>query len=977
MSRFIYHRLPEKKFPLDSVAEAFRKLCRDDAAAGMPNDASGFLLAVQTAEAKRLLSERIAREFAPEGGVFGLNLLTPASLFRPPEPSPANDMEVLSAWLRVFDEIDFADFPDLLPNPESFDANLKWRFGLAESLQRLRLELAAEACPVREVAARLNEAARKQGGEEMWNKSAQWEQLTRLEEIYLRRFSAERPDPAAFQLDSIERPWLPSGVRGIVFALCPNPLPAAMAAAKRLPDDVRVHILLSGAEDEDAFDVWGRPDPDYWKKKILSIPDSAFHKFLKPEDQARKILAIYPKQDAEKPAAIGVLDPEILDAVDEAQRLSGGKDFYLPRQLTLKELPLTRLFSALADFMNDDPSFDATAALFRDPAVVAVLSPAGNGACGDGEILSLLDRLQKSAILETFSGLRREVARRRKSGGARKNELAALERLDAMLQVLDGWRRMRKDGLLDALVSVFSEIAARIPAHRYRKFDEEALAVFRKAVRDARALADVSDEMRLQLIRRELDRTTLPDRINPDAKTDLCGFLELPWRTDVPLLIAGCNEEMFDGGVQDDAFLPDRVRTLLGFRDRAFYFGVSVFQMNLLIQPRPAGGVVFFFGASSSSGDPLKPARAFFQTTDEELPARAELLFGNACMEETTGAVSPGKRETTYLIRKAPKRAEAVMSITGFKAYLQCPFRYYFDRILGSEILEDRNMELDDLDYGNLAHEALRRLCRDNEARRLEPDSIDFLLGRLFERIETGGRSGIPYLQRELIASSLRSFARIQLEELAAGWRVVLLEAACDFPWSELYQRSFPDEPAESWRARIRIKGRIDRIDRHPERGWRILDYKTSKKGEPPDATHWAKRRSVAPEEEWKRVAGTDSCVWTDLQLPLYVAALAAGFVRGAAPGANEPIQAGYFNLPLAFSETGIKLFDDLFSDPLRLASAIRTADEILRRAFLNPVFEPPSLPSLLDPLYQMIGNYRKEGVLRIPHFERGELYDL
>ena len=73
----------------------------------------------------------------------------------------------------------------------------------------------------------------------------------------------------------------------------------------------------------------------------------------------------------------------------------------------------------------------------------------------------------------------------------------------------------------------------------------------------------------------------------------------------------------------------------------------------------------------------------------------------------------------------------------------------------------------------------------------------------------------------------------------------------------------------------------------------RVIDYKTSDKGVSPLAAHVrsARRDETAP--DWARftVDGKD-LVWTDLQLPLYLEALAGEM--GVAVGA------GYFNLPKA-----------------------------------------------------------------------------
>ena len=79
------------------------------------------------------------------------------------------------------------------------------------------------------------------------------------------------------------------------------------------------------------------------------------------------------------------------------------------------------------------------------------------------------------------------------------------------------------------------------------------------------------------------------------------------------------------------------------------------------------------------------------------------------------------------------------------------------------------------------------------------------------------------------------------------------------------------------------IKGRIDRIDRHDEFGYRIADYKTGDAGKSPDKTHV--------------YAGE----WVDLQLPLY-----RGLVRTIGiDDSDVNIALGYINLAKKARDTG------------------------------------------------------------------------
>jgi len=110
----------------------------------------------------------------------------------------------------------------------------------------------------------------------------------------------------------------------------------------------------------------------------------------------------------------------------------------------------------------------------------------------------------------------------------------------------------------------------------------------------------------------------------------------------------------------------------------------------------------------------------------------------------------------------------------------------------------------------------------------------------------------------------------------------------------------FPLRPP--WRSRDwSVSGKIDRVDRNERTGAvRVLDYKTSDRAVaprgrplPPAAARWFGTPGA------QRGAGsclaTFEWVWTDLQLPLYVQAVAAEF--------GNDVACGYFNLPKATGE--------------------------------------------------------------------------
>ncbi len=209
------------------------------------------------------------------------------------------------------------------------------------------------------------------------------------------------------------------------------------------------------------------------------------------------------------------------------------------------------------------------------------------------------------------------------------------------------------------------------------------------------------------------------------------------------------------------------------------------------------------------------------------------------------------------------------------------------------EAVDPIKSELDALDFGTLCHAALEAMGQESALRDCTDAGVlrEFLLAALAK--ETTRRFGaeltLPLIvQVESARQRLMRAAEVQAQSRANGWVI------------ESVERKFVLEVAG-----LRVSGKIDRIDRHERTGAvRVLDYKTSDRpAQPRDAHLRAIRRDESmPEFARCSVAGRAQ-VWSDLQLPLYLRALAAEF-----PG---EITGGYFNLPKAATETGIALWED------------------------------------------------------------------
>jgi hypothetical protein len=170
-------------------------------------------------------------------------------------------------------------------------------------------------------------------------------------------------------------------------------------------------------------------------------------------------------------------------------------------------------------------------------------------------------------------------------------------------------------------------------------------------------------------------------------------------------------------------------------------------------------------------------------------------------------------------------------------------------------------------------------------------------------------------LQIEQLRDRLRAFASWQADQTRQGWRI-------DRGLTERRVEAVLNVDGEPFT----LIGRIDRVDRHPELGSRLLDYKFGDSGDRPEKTH---RRGPVNDKQW-----------IDLQLPLYRhLAAAIGMDAGT-------IQLGYVVLPKKLTDVRAQMADWSDDD---VAAADALAYEVIR-AVRGGIFWPPGDP--LDSLH-------------------------
>jgi ATP-dependent helicase/nuclease subunit B len=836
-------------------------------------------------------------------------LLTPP----PADPRVASELHSLLAWCTVLKAVPPDECAAFLGPRQGEAASTGWALQTARRLQALRQELADGALTIADVAARGSQLV----------ESDRWAAMAELDARYgaqLAAWGLQDALGAALTYAREGRP--PDGLRHVVLACVPDPPRLLLLLVERWAAlGLQGTVLTAGPNAPDAaadlFDAWGCPLLEGWQRREIDLADADLHLLATPEDQARCVADLIDRaKQAAPPApapagpliAIGAPDGETIAPL-QRELESRGLTVFNPQNRPFEDTRLFRLLRTLLEFRKRG-GYAETAALFRHPDVSASFGQTA-------ALLRELDACQAGCLPVTLDDL---------AARARHPPLT-----QAVRQAL-AWRQTLRCGSLGAALRV---VLQEIYAQRQLTVGDPDDEVFRQSVEcldaalreldETAAAGYAGDEAADALLTRLQGASLKPERQDEDL--DLEGWLELAWNPAPLLFVTGMNEGLVPDGRIADVFLPDTLRRELALRDDRQRLARDGYLLATLVAQRRQGGrVILLAGRTSLAGDPLRPSRLLFRCPDERLVARVAALYRDVPPSRNASAFTTSFKLKPALIATADRRSLSRLSPTAFRDYLRCPLRFYLKRVLGMEPLDDLAREPDALAFGNLIHDVLRDMARSADRPWACGDA-----GQLAQWLETAlvrrvaGQYGPqPWLgvvlAREAAVGRLRAFALRQVAWHAQGW---MIEAG----GGEV------DKSCEIGGARI--EGRIDRIDRHPSGRLCVLDYKTSEKADPPEATHLRPARSEEPLEEAVVPAALAQAKrdrrWIDLQLPLY-----REMVRGAT---GLDVSVGYVCLGAAQGDTGFKLWDD-YSDDLH-ARAMTCAAAVVRRIG-DGIFWPP-----------------------------------
>jgi ATP-dependent helicase/nuclease subunit B len=843
-----------------------------------------------------------------------------------------------------------------LPVAPQRDDTPRW-LAIGQTLRRLHLELAADGLDCAKV---LKSAADVEG----FTEDSRWRALCQLQEWYLKTLDGLKLwDIQTARLVAIENREITTN-REIVLLGTVDLNRAQRQMLDQIADRV-TSLIVAPRELADRFDEYGCLVPAQWTEAELPLADAQIERVDGPAEQAeavtRWLASLGGKYGADQ-IAIGLPDEKLVPQIERQLAQCGlASRWAIGKPLT--ETGPFRLLKVAADFATRG-RYRELAALVRHPDVFEWLSaqiplPSGEGgesatadSPGEGRrppaklktlTPALSQREREQAMSDSLTALdhyasERFPARLDPERLAKEPEASAIlttfTAIQQLLQPLVADSRPLSQWS-DPLRSILEAVYGARPLERHHPVDRYLLKALELLAAAFDGLANVPPPLQPAVDARQACRIVLaqvsgeglPPPADPGA-IELLGWLDLPLDDAPATLVTTFNEGFVPEARTADALLPNRLREALGLLHNDRRLARDAYALALLCASRQA--LRLLVAHRDGQGNPLTPSRLLFLTGGDRVVERALAFFGplpEQAPRRNLLLPPEGPPPKARLDRPRPQRLTkplTELSVTKFRDYISCPYRFYLRHVLGLEAITDEADEMDGGAFGDLAHHVLEQFGRADEAKavrvELAPKAIADYLDHKLDQIAAarfGPRSARPAIvvQIEQLRLRLRAFAAWQAGRNRDGWRIVFSE---DSESKRLLKADWEVDGKK-----FTLRGRIDRIDYNERLGkLSVLDYKTADRGNHPERTH--RRRDE----------------WIDLQLPLYrhlvrEANLAATVSRDAT------LELGYIVLPLDVSCVGLLLAG---WDEGVLQSADDKAYEIIR-AIRAETFWPPTEP--------------------------------
>ncbi|HBC85430.1 MAG TPA: hypothetical protein DCZ94_00595 [Lentisphaeria bacterium] len=879
-----------------------------------PLDLGRTLVIVSTSGAGRELRTALAKMSAEKNSYMIPPAVLTSEPFLLPRGNAANriasEAEILSAWSKVLLETKSEGYSSIFPvRPRKRD--FPWSLSTAELFVELRRVLAEKGLSIRHVSENIE-----------LDEPERWAELAKLEDGYLMVLAENGlEDPESAKKKAVDDPEPFNGFDRIILAGMPDPVPMAIEKLGRMIETKSICVWINAPPGmKGFFDGWGRPIPSEWSGFHLELDKEKIISAFTPEDQAEKVVrqvADFGRTVDVSDLSITAANPNLFQSIRESLESlasSQGQEFLIgnPSGISVKNTCIYNIVSTLSSFLTTR-EFQYAESLARIPEVLCHLVECREADCA--KYISAIDDFKLTCLPFSLSHSRKLLSSYKASSGSRPNPELAANYVKSLESLVSDYEKSKSvpEFMRALLGRMFSgktlDPAGSVDDSEFKEAGRAFGEILESLETDAFLSLCVKKEEQLGLMTRLFENLLIHPETEGES-LEISGWLELPWKTSSKIVIAGMNEGYVPDSISGDVFLPNTMRTKLGLRSNDDKFARDLFLFASIINSRrKKGDVRIIVGRQDFDGKPMKPSRILFTCPEDEFVARVERLFTETQMHPPP---EPPNSHPAWKLRPEWKPDTIrKISVTAFKDYLECPFRFYLKRVIRMEDQEYGKFEMDAMEFGNICHDSLVEIINCAGA---DADDIGKILCSKASDVlkeKYGKDLLVPLMIQEYsLMQRLKKAAVVEAEQRGLGWRTVDVEYSFG-NGNGIILDGMP------------VTGKIDRIDYNPLlKKVRILDYKTSETGKDPRKTHFRKGE------------------WIDLQLPLYrILFDKDDLLKKKIPGEFNSVECGYFNLPKAVTSTGIVIWKEL--DEVK-SGAETKAVEIIGRIRKN-IFWPPS----------------------------------
>ncbi|MFK7737352.1 MAG: PD-(D/E)XK nuclease family protein [Pirellulaceae bacterium] len=869
-------------------------------------DLRGLMLVLPSGLAGRRLHEILAAKASDLGLAFyPPKIVTvgqmPEELYQAELPFAAASTQQF-AWLTALRESPTSELSKFLPTLPSDPNSAQW-LDVARMLDSLHREIGSECLDFVEVARVLREDM-ADGDGFPHPEAGRWQVLADLQTRYLevleRNGVVDRQTERGKAL-SQNRCASP---RRLIAIGCVDLSRTHQAMLQRVADQVT--IWVAAPEDRaELFDELGCLAVDQWQEHTLDIDAEQLLVGASPQDQvelAASSLARLRSRFSNHEITLGVPDAELIPQLKRRLSQADITTRYGPGNPLTQSEPV-ELLKRIGRYLSSR-SYSDFAALVRHPVVDQMLGR-HRGKIPEDWLIEL-DKYYQFVLPKEVDGFVSEKAPGTKVYSAltrtidkwlsplSKKRMPLLEFVKPLLEVLSIAYDRQTCELTDGSDAALYQAAKRCG---------EVILELHEVPKALQPVMPISDM--IQWLVDSLGGQMVPEAPAPEA-VEMLGWLELALDDAPALIVTGMHDGVVPESSSGDSFLPNAFRKRLGMMDNRRRLARDMYATQLILSSKKQ--VRFITGRYDNEGDPLTPSRILLACPLARLPDRVLHLTQDEQTDHLPVASNRWHRpdrtiqslaipeiDREYLRQNPPDS----ITVTAFRQYLACPYRYYLAHIRKLRGVDDSVTELEAGPFGDLVHDTLKELTGEL-GKCSEVDTIrDFLHEKLHQLCSAkfgSSPTAAVRIQIEQAEMRLTQFANLQAEHAAEGWEIRYVESGT---WKD-------DHLKIGHNNELNLIGRIDRIDFHPESGqWAIWDYKTSEKEKNPIGVHW------------KKASG-----WADLQLPLYRWIAKHMGVKGTP-------QLGYISLAKTAHGSGFAVAN---FDPKLLEEADELANKIASR---------------------------------------------